>query len=60
MGRIVGHHDGVMYYTIGQRRGLHIGGPGEAWFVCGKDTTKNQLIVGQGKIQNFYMRIVLL
>lgn len=48
-GRIVGHHDGVMYYTIGQRRGLHIGGPGEAWFVCGKDTTKNQLIVGQGK-----------
>ena len=48
-GKIVGHHDGVMYYTIGQRRGLHIGGPGEAWFVCGKDTIKNQLIVGQGK-----------
>ena len=37
-----------MYYTIGQRKGLHIGGPGEAWFVCGKDTLKNQLIVGQG------------
>lgn len=47
-GRIIGQHDGVMYYTIGQRRGLHIGGPGEAWFVCGKDTLKNQLIVGQG------------
>lgn len=47
-GRIIGKHDGVMYYTIGQRRGLHIGGPGEAWFVCGKDTIKNQLIVGQG------------
>lgn len=47
-GRIMGKHDGVMYYTIGQRRGLHIGGPGEAWFVCGKDTLKNQLIVGQG------------
>lgn len=47
-GKILGQHDGVMYYTIGQRRGLHIGGPGEAWFVCGKDTKKNQLIVGQG------------
>ncbi len=47
-GKIVGKHDGVMYYTIGQRRGLHIGGPGEAWFVCGKDTLHNQLIVGQG------------
>ena len=47
-GEVVGRHDGVMYYTIGQRRGLKIGGPGEAWFVCGKDTLKNQLIVGQG------------
>lgn len=47
-GKVLGQHDGVMYYTIGQRRGLHIGGPGEAWFVCGKDTKKNQLIVGQG------------
>ena len=47
-GEVVGKHDGVMYYTIGQRRGLKIGGPGEAWFVCGKDTLKNQLIVGQG------------
>lgn len=46
--KVVGKHDGVMYYTIGQRRGLHIGGPGDAWFVCGKDTLKNQLIVGQG------------
>lgn len=47
-GEVVGKHDGVMYYTIGQRRGLKIGGPGEAWFVCGKDTIKNELIVGQG------------
>ncbi len=47
-GEVVGRHDGVMYYTIGQRKGLRIGGPGEAWFVCGKDTLKNQLIVGQG------------
>ena len=47
-GNIKGRHDGVMYYTIGQRHGLGIGGPGEAWFVCGKNTLKNELIVGQG------------
>lgn len=48
-GNIKGRHDGVMYYTIGQRHGLGIGGPGEAWFVCGKDALKNELIVGQGE-----------
>lgn len=47
-GKVVGRHEGIMYYTIGQRHGLGIGGPGEAWFVCGKDVQKNQLIVGQG------------
>lgn len=47
-GVVVGRHEGIMYYTIGQRHGLGIGGPGEAWFVCGKDVQKNQLIVGQG------------
>lgn len=48
-GNIVGRHDGVMYYTIGQRHGLGIGGPGDAWFVCGKDAKTNHLIVGQGQ-----------
>lgn len=47
-GNVVGKHDGVMYYTIGQRHGLGIGGPGDAWFVCGKNAIKNELIVGQG------------
>lgn len=51
-GRIIGKHDGLMYYTIGQRKGLGIGGSKEyesdAWFVCGKDLTRNELIVGQG------------
>lgn len=37
-----------MYYTIGQRQGLGIGGPGEAWYVAGKDVKKNQLLVVQG------------
>jgi tRNA-specific 2-thiouridylase len=51
-GKVVGEHDGLMYYTIGQRKGLGIGGSKEfdndAWFVCGKDLEKNELIVGQG------------
>ncbi|TDL34452.1 tRNA 2-thiouridine(34) synthase MnmA [Jeotgalibacillus sp. S-D1] len=47
-GEKVGSHDGLMYYTIGQRHGLGIGGSGEPWFVLGKDVEKNQLFVGQG------------
>lgn len=50
-GTIVGTHEGIMYYTIGQRHGLGIGGPGEAWFVIGKNPQKNELIVGQGDEQ---------
>lgn len=48
-GIVVGRHDGVAYYTIGQRRGLGIGGKGDAWFVAGKDVEQNQLIVVQGE-----------
>jgi tRNA-specific 2-thiouridylase len=47
-GRQVGTHHGLMYYTIGQRQGLGIGGPGEPWFVVGKDMARNCLIVVQG------------
>ncbi len=50
-GEIIGEHDGVMYYTIGQRKGLGIGGAGDAWFVIGKDIKKNILYVGQGSDQ---------
>lgn len=46
--KIVGDHDGLMYYTIGQRQGLGIGGPGEPWFVVGKDIHNNILYVEQG------------
>jgi tRNA-uridine 2-sulfurtransferase len=48
-GNIVGQHDGMAYYTIGQRKGLGIGGPGEAWFVVGKDVEKNIVKVVQGE-----------
>src|SRR5690625_3609383 len=44
----VGTHDGLMYYTIGQRQGLGIGGPGEPWFVVGKNVEENILYVEQG------------
>lgn len=47
-GKIVGQHDGVAYYTPGQRKGMGLGGPGEAWFVVGKDIAKNTVFVEQG------------
>lgn len=51
-GRTIGEHCGLMYYTIGQRRGLNIGGlsgsSGERWFVIEKDLTNNILYVSQG------------
>ena len=50
-GKVVGHHDGLMYYTLGQRRGLGIGGGGNGhrWFVVGKDLQRNELVVEQGE-----------
>jgi tRNA-specific 2-thiouridylase len=47
-GEVKGRHDGLMYYTIGQRHGLGIGGSGEPWFAVGKDLEKNILYVDQG------------
>ena len=50
-GTVVGRHDGLMYYTLGQRRGLGIGGCGDgrSWFVIGKDLANNRLLVAQGE-----------
>ena len=57
-GRVLGRHDGLMYYTIGQRRGLGIGGKdfgsGESWFVVGKDVKRNLLIVQQGEHEELF------
>ena len=47
-GRVVGRHMGLMYYTIGQRQGLGIGGQGLPWYVAGKDIPANRLVVVQG------------
>ncbi|MEO6690502.1 MAG: tRNA 2-thiouridine(34) synthase MnmA, partial [Dokdonella sp.] len=51
-GSLVGEHDGVFFYTLGQREGLQIGGvkgrPAAPWFVVGKDVASNVLMVDQG------------
>jgi tRNA-specific 2-thiouridylase len=51
-GQHLGRHDGLMYYTFGQRQGLGIGGRQEAseepWYVVDKDLQSNSLIVAQG------------
>jgi tRNA-uridine 2-sulfurtransferase len=47
-GRRIGQHLGLMYYTIGQRQGLGIGGQGQAWYVAAKHTDSNMLTVVQG------------
>ena len=57
-GKKIGRHDGLMYYTLGQRRGLGIGGRsdgrGESWFVIGKDLQRNLLIVQQGEHEELF------
>ncbi|QJR10283.1 tRNA-specific 2-thiouridylase MnmA [Usitatibacter rugosus] len=51
-GRTIGEHQGLMYYTIGQRQGLGIGGRrdggAQPWYVAGKDMGRNTLVVVQG------------
>jgi len=51
-GEEIGQHEGLMYHTLGQRKGLHIGGLAkygdDPWYVVDKDVARNVLIVGQG------------
>ena len=55
-GQLLGRHNGLMYYTYGQRQGLGIGGlknySESAWYVLGKDLERNVLVVGQGNENN--------
>ena len=55
-GVTVGEHEGVFYYTVGQRKGLGVGGGGngEPWFVVEKDVRNNRLIVTQGETDLLY------
>ncbi len=59
-GKIVGEHVGLSFYTIGQRKGVGIGGlkgsEGRPWYVAGKDLDKNELIVVQGRDHPLLLR----
>jgi tRNA-specific 2-thiouridylase len=51
-GELIGEHQGLMYYTLGQRKGLGIGGRADTdetpWFVVAKNVEENTLVVAQG------------
>jgi len=61
-GRVLGTHQGVMYYTIGQRRGLGIGGvkegPEGRWYVIDKDVRNNILYVAQDEYKTLYTNLI--
>ena len=52
MGTVVGQHQGAYYYTIGQRKGLQIGGKPLPSFIIGVDTINNLLYTGQSELHN--------
>ena len=55
-GEVVGRHEGLMYYTIGQRQGLGIGGGGGPWYVADKDLARDVLYVVQGRNDPYLLR----
>lgn len=61
-GMVIGEHSGLMYYTLGQRQGLGIGGQKEAreapWYVIEKDLSHNVLVVAQGEDEKLYTHTV--
>ncbi len=62
-GSVIGKHDGLMYYTLGQRRGLGIGGKAgydpERWFVIKKDMKSNELVVSCGEDSLLFSKSLL-
>lgn len=58
-GKIVGEHIGLAFYTIGQRKGIGIGGKGEAWYVAAKRMSENGLVVVQGHDHPLLMKKTL-
>jgi len=59
-GETIGFHQGVYYYTIGQRQGLGIGGKGKPWYVAQKDVKQNIIYVVQGHDHPAMMKKVIL
>ena len=58
-GRVVGEHIGLAFYTIGQRKGIGLGGAGEPWYVAAKDLPANKLVVVQGHDHPLLMKRTL-
>jgi len=61
-GKVVGRHEGLMYYTLGQRKGLGIGGVKEStdrWFVVRKDLANNVLVVNNGECPEMFTKEVV-
>ena len=58
-GKIVGQHEGAHFFTIGQRKGLHVGGTAEPLFVIDTDTEKNIIYVGEGNTHPGLLRSAL-
>jgi tRNA-uridine 2-sulfurtransferase len=55
-GKVVGQHNGAHYFTIGQRKGLQVGGMKEPLFVIATDTGSNTIYTGQGKHSGLYRK----
>jgi tRNA (5-methylaminomethyl-2-thiouridylate)-methyltransferase len=57
-GKTVGRHNGVYFYTVGQRKGFGLGGAGngEPWFVIDKDVKNNILYVNQGECERLFSK----
>lgn len=49
LGKVIGEHNGAHYYTIGQRKGLNLGGHAKPLFVIGTDTSSNVIYTGMGE-----------
>jgi tRNA-specific 2-thiouridylase len=58
-GKTVGEHIGLAFYTIGQRKGIGIGGAGDAWYVADKRIASNELVVVQGHDHPLLMKKTL-
>jgi tRNA-specific 2-thiouridylase len=56
---VVGEHIGLAFYTIGQRKGIGIGGAGDAWYVADKRIASNELVVVQGHDHPLLMKKTL-
>ena len=55
-GKVVGQHNGAHYFTIGQRKGLQVGGMKEPLFIIATDTSSNTIYTGQGRHTGLYRK----